>query len=301
MKNLFDPHPFMATPTGDPVSELRSRRERARLGGGLKAQEAIRAGGRGTARDRIGMLLDPDSFIEVDTFVTHRTTDHNMFLHETLGDGVVTGHGTIDGRRVHCFAQDFSVHGGSMGEMHAKKIAKLVEMAERTKTPLVCVWDGGGQRAHDGIDALAGTGELLDRLVQCSGRIPVVSLVLGPVVGVSALAASLSDFTILGEEHGQLFLSSPLETPEVQQGEVDAAGLGGASLHASRSGIACLVADDEEDACFLVQEILSYLPDHNDAEPPYVATEDPITRLNEELETLLSLIHIWTLPTILLV
>ena len=137
MKNLFDPHPFMATPTGDPVSELRSRRERARLGGGLKAQEAIRAGGRGTARDRIGMLLDPDSFIEVDTFVTHRTTDHNMFLHETFGDGVVTGHGTIDGRRVHCFAQDFSVHGGSMGEMHAKKIAKLVEMAERTKTPLV--------------------------------------------------------------------------------------------------------------------------------------------------------------------
>ena len=286
MKNLFGTHLFMATPTGDPVSELRSRRERARLGGGLKAQEAIRVGGRGTARDRIGMLLDPDSFVEVDTFVTHRTTDHNMFLHETLGDGVVTGHGTIDGRRIHCFAQDFSVHGGSMGEMHAKKIAKVVEMAERTKTPLVCVWDGGGQRAHDGLDALAGTGELLDRLVQCSGRIPVVSLVLGPVVGVSALAASLSDLTILGEEHGQLFLSSPLETPEVQQGEVDASGLGGASLHASRSGIACLVADDEEDACFLVQEILSYLPDHNNAEPPFVATEDPITRLNEELETL---------------
>ena len=113
--------------------------------------------------------------------------------------------------------------------MHAKKIAKLVEMAERSKTPLVCVWDGGGQRAHDGIDALAGTGELLDRLVQCSGRVPVISLVLGPVVGVSALAASLSDFTILGEEHGQLFLSSPLETPEVQRGEVDV-GLGGANL-----------------------------------------------------------------------
>ena len=286
MKNLIGSGSYMASPNGDPLAVFRSRREQARAGGGRKALESIRATGRGTARDRIDLLTDPNSFVEVDTFVTHRTTDHNMFLHQTLGDGVVTGHGTIDGRRVYCFAQDFSVHGGSMGEMHAKKIAKLVEMAERSKTPLVCVWDGGGQRAQDGIDALAGTGELLDRLVQCSGRVPIISLVLGPVVGVSALAASLSDFTILGEEHGQLFLSSPLETPEVQRGEVDAAGLGGASLHASRSGIACLVADDEDDAFFLVQEILSYLPDHNDAEPPFVPTEDPITRLNDELESL---------------
>ena len=180
------------------------------------------------------LLLDEGSFLEMDTFVTHRTDDHNMFLHQTLGDGVVTGQGTVEGRRVYCFAQDFSVHGGSMGEMHALKIAKVVEMAERAKAPLIAMWDGGGQRAHDGVNALAGTGEMLDRLVQCSGRIPMISLVLGPVVGVSALAASLSDFTILGEEHGQLFLSS-LETPEVISGEVDAAGLGGANLHASRS------------------------------------------------------------------
>ncbi len=286
MKNLIGSGGHMATPNGDPISELRSHRERAKTGGGRKALEAIRATGRGTARDRMDLLLDPESFVEIDTFVTHRTMDHNMFLHETLGDGVVTGHGTIDGRRVYCFTQDFSVHGGSMGEMHAKKIAKIVEMAERSKTPLVCVWDGGGQRAHDGIDALAGTGELLDRLVQCSGRVPLISLVLGPVVGVSALAASLSDFTILGEEHGQLFLSSPLETPEVQRGEVDAAGLGGANLHASRSGIACLVAEDEDDAFFLVQELLSYLPDHNDAEPPHHPTEDPIDRMNDELEAM---------------
>ena len=158
-----------------------------------------------------------------------------------------------------------------MGEMHAKKIAKLVEMAERSKTPLVCVWDGGGQRATTVL-----THWQVRRIARPFGpmqwRVPVISLVLGPVVGVSALAASLSDFTILGEEHGQLFLSSPLETPEVQRGEVDAAGLGGANLHASRSGIACLVADDEDDAFFLVQEILSYLPDHNDAEPPHVPT-----------------------------
>lgn len=171
-----------------------------------------------------------------------------------------------------------------MGEMHALKIAKIVEMAERAKAPLIAMWDGGGQRAHDGVNALAGTGEMLDRLVQCSGRIPMISLVLGPVVGVSALAASLSDFTILGEEHGQLFLSSPLETPEVINGEVDAAGLGGANLHASRSGIASLIADDEEDACELAAAVLSYLPDHNMADPPILATADPITRLNETLQ-----------------
>ena len=173
-----------------------------------------------------------------------------------------------------------------MGEMHAKKIAKVVEMAERVKAPIIGLWDGGGQRAHDGIAALAGTGELLDRLVQCSGRVPMISLVLGPVVGVSALAAGLADFTILGEEHGQLFLSSPLETPEVIDGEVDAAGLGGANLHASRSGIACMIASDEEDACTLAAEILSYLPDHNMADPPVEETADPKDRKNTIRETL---------------
>ena len=274
----------MTSENSESLEDLRWRRAKAHAGGGIKRNEAIRSSGRGTARDRIRMLLDEESFIEIDTFVTHRSTDHGMFLHETLGDGVVAGHGSINGRRVYCFAQDFSVHGGSMGEMHAQKIAKVVEMAERTKVPLVGIWDGGGQRAHDGVASLAGTGVLLDRLVQCSGRIPMVSLVLGPVVGVSALGASLADFTILGEEHGQLFLSSPLETPEVISGEVDASGLGGANLHASRSGIACLIAEDEEDACGLAAEILSYLPDHNMANPPKLDSDDDPLRSNPELE-----------------
>ncbi|MDP6870356.1 MAG: acyl-CoA carboxylase subunit beta [Candidatus Poseidoniaceae archaeon] len=276
----------MVKDSSDALEDLRYRKDKAIMGGGIKRQEAIRNSGRGTARDRIRLLLDEDSFIEIDTFLTHRTSDHNMFLHQTLGDGVVCGHGTIDGRRVYCFAQDFSVHGGSMGEMHAQKIAKVVEMADRSKVPLIGVWDGGGQRAHDGVASLGGTGELLDRLVQCSGRIPMISLVLGPVVGVSALGASLADFTILGSEHGQLFLSSPLETPEVISGEVDAAGLGGASLHASRSGIACLIAEDEEEACNLAADILGFLPDHNMAEAPQEISSDDPKRLNPELENL---------------
>jgi propionyl-CoA carboxylase beta chain len=276
----------MARDSSEALEDLRYKRSQSKMGGGLKAQEAIRVSGRGTARDRIRMLLDEDSFIELDTFLTHRTSDNGMFMHHTLGDGVVCGHGKINGRRIYCFAQDFSVHGGSMGEMHARKIAKVVEMAERARVPLIGIWDGGGQRAHDGISSLGGTGELLDKLVQCSGRIPMISLVLGPVVGVSALGASLADFTILGNEHGQLFLSSPLETPECISGEIDAAGLGGANLHASRSGIACLIAEDEDEACALAIDILGFMPDHNMASPPHEKSADDPCRLNPDLETI---------------
>ena len=286
MKNRKGVAEDMSKDSSDALEDLRYRREQTRLGGGLKRQESIRLSGRGTARDRIRTLLDEDSFVEIDSFLTHRTTDHGMFMHETLGDGVVCGHGTVGGRRIYCFAQDFSVHGGSMGEMHARKIAKVVDMAERTKVPIIGIWDGGGQRAQDGIAALGGTGELLDSLVQCSGRVPMISLVLGPVVGVSALGASLADFTILGNDHGQLFMSSPLETPECISGEIDAAGLGGATLHASRSGIACLIADDEEEACALAIDIIGFLPDHNMASPPIEPTADDPTRLNPELATL---------------
>ena len=132
-------------------------------------------------------------------------------MHPQFGDGVVAGHGTVDGRRVFCFSQDFTVFGGSMGEMHANKISKVLEMAERARVPIVCIWDGGGQRALDGVHSLAATGVMLDYFVACSGRVPIISVVLGPVVGVSALAAGLADFVILGEENGQLFLSSPLK------------------------------------------------------------------------------------------
>ncbi len=205
-------------------------------------------------------------------------------MHPIEGDGVVCGHGTVDGRRIFCFAQDFSVFGGSMGEMHALKIAKVAEMAERARIPLVGIWDGGGQRAHDGVHSLAGTGELLDRLVACSGRIPMFSLVLGSVVGASALAAGLADFVILGHEYGQLFLSSPLETEETVSGEMTPHELGGAELHASRSGIACLIAEDEDDATDIVSELLSFLPDHCLAEPPISESEDEPLRICESLE-----------------
>ena len=273
--------------TREKLDDLAYVRSEGEAGGGMRRLESIRASGRGTARERIKWLLDPDTFVEIDALITHRATDHNLHLLKHLGDGVVAGHGKVSGRRIFCFAQDFSVHGGSMGEMHAKKIAKVVEMAMRSRVPLIGIWDGGGQRVHDGIPALGGTGELLDHLVQCSGRIPMISIVLGPVVGISALAVGLADFTILGREFGQLFLSSPLETPEVVSGELDADSLGGAELHSSRSGIACQIADDEEEAMIIAADILSYFPDHNMAVTPDMPSGDPHDRSVDELEDII--------------
>ncbi|MEE2812735.1 MAG: acyl-CoA carboxylase subunit beta [Candidatus Thermoplasmatota archaeon] len=269
------------------MEDLAWQRQQALAGGGQARTDALRASGRGTARERINALLDPDSFIEIDSLVSHRNRDHNLHVHPYYGDGVIVGHGTIDGRPIFCFSQDFTVFGGSMGEMHAKKICKIVEMAERAKIPLICIWDGGGQRAHDGVHSLAATGEMLDRFVSCSGRIPMISLVLGPVVGVSALSAGLADFVILGEEHGQLFLSSPLETEETVSGEMSTEEVGGAEMHASRSGICCLTAVDESDAMEIAVEIISFFPDHCGASPPAIDSGDPHDRDCPELVSLI--------------
>ena len=232
----------------DIIEELERRREAAKLGGGQERIDAQHARGKLTARERVDVLLDQSSFEEWDIFVDHRSTDFDLADYVVPGDGGVTGYGTINGRMVFVFSQDFTVFGGSMGEMHANKISKVVEMAERARVPIICIWDGGGQRAHDGVHSLAATGEMLDYFVSCSGRVPMISLVLGPVVGVSALAAALADFVILGEKHGQLFLSSPLETEETVSGELTTEEGGGAQMHASRSGICCLTASDEDAA-----------------------------------------------------
>ena len=247
------------------------------------SMEELRKSGRQTARERITMLLDADSFVEVGSFVQHRSGDFNMHLHRPLGDGVVAGHGKIDGRRVVCFAQDYAVFDGSMGEMHAQKIAKVAEFAEKAQLPLIGIWDGDGQRVQDGVPALGATGELLDILVACSGRIPTFSIILGTVAGVSALAAGLSDFVILSDDHGQMFMRSPYFIPEIASGELDQQSLGGAEAHASRSGVACMVAEDEEDAILTACEILAYLPDHTLAEAANLPSSDPANRVCDKL------------------
>jgi len=235
--------------------ELDAMRQTANSPGDRTSLKELRESGRQSARERINALLDPDSFVEVDAFVQHRASEHNMHLHRPLGDGVVAGHGMLDGRRVVCFAQDYSVFAGTMGEMHAQKIAKVAEFAEKSQLPMICIWDGDGQRVEEGVTSLGATGHLLDILVACSGRIPVISVILGTVSGVSALAAGLSDFVILGAEHGQMFMRSPYLIPEIVEGELDEASLGGAEQHASRSGVACLIAEDESDAIDIAADV----------------------------------------------
>ena len=181
----------------------------------------LRESGARTARERIRGLLDDGSFVEIDAFVKHRSGDHGLHLHTPLGDGVVAGHGMIDGRRVACFSQDYSVFSGTMGEMHARKIAKVVDFAEKSRLPIVGIWDGDGQRAHEGVTSLGPSGELLDLLVSCSGKIPLLSIILGTVSGTSALAAGLSDFVILGRKRGKMFMRSPYVIPEIQSGQID--------------------------------------------------------------------------------
>ena len=247
------------------------------------SMENLRKSGRQTARERISMLLDADSFVEVDAFVQHRSGDFNMHLHRPFGDGVVAGHGKIDGRRVVCFSQDYAIFDGTMGEMHARKIAKVAEFAEKSQLPLIGIWDGDGQRVHDGVPSLGATGELLDILVACSGRVPIFSIILGTVSGVSALAAGLSDFVILSDDHGQMFMRSPYFIPEISSGELTQESLGGANAHASRSGLACMVAEDEEDAILSAIEILSYLPDHTLAEPVLLPSSDASDRSCKDL------------------
>ena len=257
-----------------PSDDLDAFRQESMSPGDRNVIKEMRESGSQTARERVLALLDDASFVEVDAFVRHRSGDHGMHMHTPLGDGVVAGHGMLDGRRVACFSQDFSVFSGTMGEMHAKKICKVVEFAEKACIPIIGIWDGDGQRAHEGVTSLGPNGDLLDNLVSCSGKVPMISIILGTVSGTSALAAGLSDFVILGKQRGRMFMRSPYVIPEIISGEVDEDTLGGANHHASRSGVACLVSDSERGAFDMAAEILSHMPDHTMSEPPNLASGD---------------------------
>jgi len=269
-----------------PRDDLDAIRRESRSPGDRNVIKEMREYGSRTARERIFDLLDDDSFVEVDAFVRHRSGEHGMHLHTPLGDGVVAGHGMLDGRRVACFSQDFSVLSGTMGEMHAKKICKVIDFAEKARIPIIGIWDGDGQRAHESVTSLGPNGELLDSLVSCSGKVPLVSVVLGTVSGTSALAAGLSDFVILGKQRGRMFMRSPYVIPEIVSGEADEDAVGGASHHASRSGVACLVSDSERGAFDMVAEILAHMPDHAISEPPILSSGDKWDRKCKGMENL---------------
>jgi len=268
------------------VNELRRRKAEARLGGGADRIEAQRKRGKGTARERIDVLLDPGSFVETGLFVVHRTTDFDMEKKKVPGDGVVTGYGTIDGRLVFVFSQDFTVFGGSLGEMFADKIVKIMDMAMKVGAPVIGINDSGGARIQEGVRSLGGYAEIFYRNVVASGVIPQISVILGPCAGGAVYSPAITDFVIMVKGTSYMFITGPEVIKAVTGEEVSFEELGGASAHAEKSGVAHFAADSEREALRLVRRILSYVPSNNVDDPPHLELRDDPERRDPELATI---------------
>lgn len=265
------------------IKELMSMRERARLGGGEKRIESQHKKGKLTARERIDILLDEGSFEEFDMFVSHRCIDFGLKGQDYLSDGVVTGYGTIDGRLVYVFSQDFTVFGGSLSEMYAQKICKVMDKAMKVGAPVIGINDSGGARIQEGVKSLGGYADIFQRNIMASGVIPQISAIFGPCAGGAVYSPALTDYTIMTKETSYMFVTGPKVVKTVTGEEVSTEDLGGASVHTSKSGVAHFAADNEEEAILLIRKLLSYMPQNNLEEPPLVACDDPIDRLDDNL------------------
>ena len=271
------------------VKELIELRAQARLGGGEKAIEKQHAKGKYTARERISMLLDEGSFEEMDMFVKHRCTNFGMDKKHYLGDGVVTGYGTIEGRLVYVFAQDFTVSAGSLSETMSQKICKVMDMAMKMGAPCIGLNDSGGARIQEGINALAGYAEIFQRNILASGVIPIpqISGIFGPCAGGAVYSPALTDFTLMMEGTSYMFLTGPKVVKTVTGEDVSQEDLGGASVHSTRSGVTHFTASTEEEGLALIRKLLSYIPQNNLEEAPYVDCTDPIDRLEDSLNEII--------------
>lgn len=278
--------PGQAVGPETPTDRLRRMRELALEGGGPKRIEAQHKKGKMTARERIDFMLDEGSFVELDRFVTHRCTDFSMEDQKILGDGVVTGHGRIDGRPVYVFSQDFTVFGGSLSETHAEKICKVMDLALKVGVPLIGLNDSGGARIQEGVSSLGGYAEIFWRNVQASGVIPQLSGILGPCAGGAVYSPALTDFVAMVEGNSYMHITGPDVVKTVTHEEVTSEDLGGASVHNSKSGVAHFASSDDKSCLLLLRKLLSYLPLNNAEAPPYVPTEDPLDREDAALDTI---------------
>ena len=269
------------------VKALIELREKARLGGGQKRIDSQHEKGKFTARERIQMLLDEGSFEEFDMFVTHRCTNFGMEKTTFLGDGVVTGYGTVDGRLVYVFAQDFTVFGGSLSETLAMKICKIMDQAMKMGAPIIGLNDSGGARIQEGVNALAGYAEIFERNILASGVVPQISAILGPCAGGAVYSPALTDFNIMTKGTSYMFLTGPAVVKQVLGEVVNQEQLGGASVHASKSGVAHFACDTEEEAIAAIRKLLSFIPQNNMEEAPVKPTEDPIDRLEDRLNEII--------------
>lgn len=266
------------------LKELENRREKIIHGGGLDKIEKQHKKGKFTARERIKLLLDEGSFQEIGMFVKHHATKLGMANKDVPADGVITGQGTIMGRKVYVYSQDFTVMGGSLGEMHARKIWRILDLAKRSGVPVIGINDSGGARIQEGINALAGYGGIFYRNSLNSGVIPQISVIMGPCAGGAAYSPALTDFVFMVDKTSKMFITGPQVIKSVTGEEVSAEQLGGALTHNSLSGVAHFIADSEE-VCFeQIKDLLSYIPDNNLESPPMLNTNDPKNRVVEELK-----------------
>ena len=269
------------------IKELVELRAKARMGGGEKAIEKQHAKGKYTARERIDMLLDPGSFEEMDMFKLHRCTNFGMEKKQYLGDGVVTGSGTIDGRLVYVFAQDFTVNGGSLSETMAEKICKVMDQAMKMGAPCIGLNDSGGARIQEGINALGGFAEIFQRNIMASGVIPQISGIFGPCAGGAVYSPALTDFTLMMEGTSYMFLTGPKVVKTVTGEDVSQEDLGGASVHSIKSGVTHFTAQTEEEGLATIRTLLSYIPQNNMEEAPRMECTDPIDRMEDALNEII--------------
>ena len=270
----------------DHIEKLVQRRAKARLGGGEKRIEAQHAKGKKTARERLELLLDPGSFEEYDMFVQHRCTNFGMDASHPDGDGVVTGCGTIGGRQVYVYAQDFTVSGGSLSKTMSEKICKVMDMARRNGAPCIGLNDSGGARIQEGIDALAGYAEIFERNILGSGVVPQISAIMGPCAGGAVYSPALTDFTFMVKNTSYMFLTGPAVVKSVTGEEVSQEELGGASVHASKSGVCHFACDTEEETLEGIKALLAFLPQNNLETAPLVESSDPVNRVDDALNSI---------------
>lgn len=269
------------------IREMQDRKLAIRQGGGPEKIAKQHDSGKLTARERIEKLTDPGSFVEIDAFVEHRSVDFGMDKTSAPGDGVVTGYATIEGRPVYLYAQDFTVIGGSLGEMHAKKITKILDMAMKMGCPVIGINDSGGARIQEGIDALSGYGDIFFRNTLASGVIPQISVILGPSAGGAVYSPALTDFVFMVDDISKMFITGPQVVEAVTGESVTAEELGGAKTHSEKSGVAHFISNSEEECFEKIRKLLSFLPQNNMEDSPLYECTDDLNRLAPNLNTII--------------
>ena len=272
--------------TEDRLRDLRARKARVEAGGGQARVDAQHNRGKMTARERLEMLLDEGSFQEIDALVEHRCRDFDMDKNVIPGDGVVTGHGTINGREIFAFAQDFTVYGGSLGEMHGLKICKVLDMALKTGRPVIGLNDSGGARIQEGVASLGSYAEIFFRNVRASGVVPQISVIMGPCAGGAVYSPAITDFVIMVDKTAHMFITGPEVIKTVTNEEVSFEDLGGANTHGSKSGVSHFTAEDDQGAIDLARELVDLLPANNMEKPPHKKTSDSPNRVCGNLDSI---------------